>query len=295
MDLTLNYSEVKKYHGFSIRDVFRNVALDFLSVKNNFSSAQQWFEQPRIQFLYIHHVFKDEEEKFDKLLKVLSKHHEFISQTEAVDRLISGKVDRPYISWSSDDGFKNNMQAAKILDNYGAKACFYINPETIGLKDSSKISGFCKEKLKMPPIKFANWKEVEFLLKNGHEIGSHTMAHDNVGVMSTNQMEEDLWQSKQVLERYCGEIKHFAYPYGGHSHFNKLAFDTVFKVGYNSCATALRGCHITNGSTISKEKLCLRRDQVICAWKLKHILYFILNASKNANLENNFIPKSWQT
>ena len=294
MNLTLNYSEVKKYRGFSLRNILRDVALDCLSVKNGFSNTEQWLKRPRVQFLFIHHIFNDEQEKLDRLLKTLSKDHEFISQTEAVNRLISGKIDKPYISWSSDDGFKNNMRAAEVFNNYGIKACFYINPETIGLKDSNKILEFCDVKLKMPPIEFANWQDVELLLKQGHEIGSHTLAHDNVATMSKNQMEEDLIQSKFILEKYCGSIKHFAYPYGHYSDFNKIAFDTVFSVGYDSCATATRGCHVSDGNKISKEKLCLRRDQVICAWKLQHILHFVLNASKNASLENNFIPKYWQ-
>jgi len=98
-------------------------------------------------------------------------------------RLLSGTVDKPYIAWSSDDGFKNNAIAAEVLNNYGAKACFYINPETIGLSDKNKIKQFCDVKLKMPPIAFADWRDVELLLKQGHEIGSHTMAHDNVKVL----------------------------------------------------------------------------------------------------------------
>ena len=58
-------------------------------------------KRARVQFLYIHHIFKDEENSFDELFL---NYHTFISHSEAVNRVINGHIDKPYISISSDDG-----------------------------------------------------------------------------------------------------------------------------------------------------------------------------------------------
>ena len=263
-----------------------------LAIRHSVMNAESWYRKPRIQFLFIHHIFNDEVKNFEMLLEELSKHHTFISHSEAVNRILTGNIDKPYISWSSDDGFKNNMEAAKILNRFKVQACFFINPSSIGKINQQWISTFCNERLKMPPVEFINWKEVEQLQKWGHEIGSHTMNHENITDLTVNQVADDLTNSKDFLERYCGKIKHFAYPYGLFKDFNKKAFELVFKAGYDSCSTGERGCHLSDGTTIKKDNLLIRRDQVICAWKLKHIMHFVANGAKKASVKSNFLPEA---
>ncbi len=294
LEYITNFRDVKKHWGTTLRGGVREMVLDGLAMKNELSNYEKWYLKPRIQFLFIHHIFEDEEKNFDLVLKELTEHHTFISHSEAVERLLTGKVDKPYISWSSDDGFKNNLVAARILNKYGAKAIFYINPETIGVKDVNKAGEFCLKKLDMPPVEFLNWDEVQELLNQGHEIGSHTMAHDNITKMTLNEVEDDLSRSKEILSKRCGPVGHFAYPYGRYSDFNKQALELVFKTGYESCSTGERGCHVSDGSSIEKEQLVIRRDQIIAYWKLGHMKYFIANGAKKAVLENNFIPEEWK-
>jgi len=290
LTFTKNFKEVRKHQGISFRNSARSFALDLLSFKNELFNVEKAFQRPRVQFLFIHHIFEDELHTFETLLKKLSEHHTFISHTEAVDRILSGTVDKAYISWSSDDGFKNNLEAAKILNSFNAPACFFINPDSIGQEDEQWISKFCKDRLNMPPVAFLNWKEVEQLQKWGHEIGSHTMNHRNISQMSLQEVEDDLNISKRHLEQYCGTTNHFAYPYGLFEDINKDAFDLVFKAGYNSCSTGERGCHISDGNNLKNNQLLLRRDQVICAWPLQHIMYFVANASKKASVASNYYP-----
>ena len=247
---------------------------------------------PRIQFLYFHHVFPDEAKNFEYIVSQLAKDHSFIPHSEAVQRLISGTVDRPYISWSSDDGLENNRIAGEILAQYGASACFFVNPNSIGLSDHDAVTDFCTRRLAMPATSFLDWKGVEALLEMGHEIGSHTMDHDRVTELDIEQFRDDLIQSKEILERYCGPVHHFAYPYGTFNDFNKAAFDFVFETGYDSCSTAVRGCHLpTQGLT--KEKLFIRRDQVIGAWPLQHIYYFMAQSAKNATHNTHLVPSNY--
>ena len=129
-----NYSDVKKLHPFGIRGHMRTIALNGLSVVDRIKGIQNDLNRKRVQFLYFHHVFKDEEKKLDTLLKQLALNHSFISYSDAIDKILNGAIDKPYITFSSDDGFKNNLRAAEILDDNGAKGCFFISP---GIIDNS--------------------------------------------------------------------------------------------------------------------------------------------------------------
>jgi peptidoglycan/xylan/chitin deacetylase (PgdA/CDA1 family) len=297
-ELTTTIKEVKKYKQINntipkiVRGWARDLVLNGLSIKTKFTNTDEFFGKPRIQFLYIHHVFEDEIQKFDKLLDFLSKYHSFISYSDAVNKILTKSIDKPYICLSSDDGFKNNLSAVNVMNKYGIKACFFVNPDTIGLKDDAKIKSFCIRKFNFPPTEFMDWKDLEYLIKDGHEIGSHTMGHINIAETNILEVEDNLNQSYQILNQRIGGVTHFAYPYGRFSHFNYKAFDLVFKAGFTSCASAERGCHVVPLNELKYYELLIRRDHVICDWDLSHIQYFILNNSKNANFTTNYFPKN---
>ncbi|WP_339728426.1 polysaccharide deacetylase family protein [Maribacter stanieri] len=286
------YAEIKRAQSGNIRSVIRSSVLDLLSLKHQILGAKKELKTPRIQFLYFHHIFKDELEKFERLLEYLSKDHIFISHSEAVHRLINDEIDKPYISWSSDDGIQNNMLAAQALNKYGASCCFYINPASIGLTDVEQIKVFCKNKLEMPPVAFLDWNEVEILQSQGHEIGNHTFKHDMVSKLTQSQFEEDFLKADAVLTEKCGPINHFAFTYGKFEHFTKPAFDFVLKNGYESCISASRGCHINGNGKLYKNTVFLRRDQIIADWKLSHIEHFLIKGAQELDYATNFLPNS---
>ena len=289
-ELTTTFKEVKKNKPKNLRGLVRDLALNGLSIKTKFPNANSIFEKPRIQFLYIHHLFDDEIKNFDKLLKLLSKDHSFISYSDAVNKILTGNIYKPFICISSDDGFKNNLAAVKIMDKYGAKGCFFVNPDTIGLKDFSKVKSFCNNRLNFPPTEFMDWNDLDKLIKSGHEIGSHTMGHINIAETNIKIVEDNINESYEILNKRIGKVLHFAYPYGRFFHFNKQAFDLVFKAGFTSCATAERGCHVAADRKLNTNELLIRRDHVICDWNINHVLYFILNNSEKASYQTNLYP-----
>jgi len=287
------YKDLLNHRPPTTRDVGRKLVLDLVSSGYGmYHSMDSLFKRPRIQFLYIHHIFRDEEKPLTALLEALSRHHTFISHSEAVDRILHDNIDKPYICFSSDDGLKNNIGAANILSNFGAKACFFICPGIIGEKDFDRISEFSQERLHLPPVEFMEWKDVHDLQQQGHEIGGHTWSHINIAKTPEEDLEKEIEGCFKVLKEKCGSSPlHFAYPYGRLTDFTAYAREMVFRSGYASCASASRGCHIAgNGDKIKKEDLLLRRDHVLLNWPLKHILFFIARNSARATPENNFYP-----
>lgn len=285
-----HYSQVKKYNPHGLRGQLRNAALTGLGLVDKLKGIERDLQRPRVQFLYIHHTFKDEEARLERLLERLAVHHSFISYSEAVERILERRIDRPYISISSDDGFKNNLRTAEIMDRHNAKGCFFINPSMIGETDFATIAQHCKDRLNFPPVEFMDWDEVMHLQQNGHEIGSHTMAHINVAGTPAATFVEDCARSYETLTKRCGAVHHFAFPYGRFFHFNDAARRAVFEAGFTSCATAERGCHINHGTTLKREELCILRDHVVLDWPIDHVLHFLARSSRNATPRNNLFP-----
>lgn len=290
MEYIETYQEIKERRSKSIRGVLKHNALSVLSAVDKLKGAEKALNRPRVHFLYFHHVFKDEEKKLALLLEKMSKHHTFISYSEGVERILNRKIDKPYLILSSDDGFKNNMRAAEIMNKYDAKACFFINPSVIEQNNFESSKRFCREMLNFPPVEFLNWDDVEILQKMGHEIGSHTMDHINIAETPDAAVSGDMNRMHELLRRRCGEAKHFAFPYGRFSHFNEAGRKAVFDAGFLSCASAERGSHVNPKEPISREELCLRRDHMVFDWKLSHMTYFIARSAAAADANDNRFP-----
>lgn len=283
-----HYADVRSFQRAGVRGRVRSWALDGLAMRNRITAGHRALSMPRVQFLLIHHIFRDEEAKFRDLLEVLQQQHTFIPYSEGIRRITENDIDRPYICLTSDDGLKNNLKAAEIMEAFGIQGCFFVNPYTIGNASYTDLARFCAERLHFPPVEFMNWDDVRQLLKHGHEIGSHTMAHQKVTTMSPQTFREDCGRSFSILRGECGRVAHFAYPYGRFTDFKKEYTDFVFEAGFTSLASAERGCHINGQRTLAPHDLLVRRDHVVVDWKRGHILHFLINNARNARFEGNF-------
>jgi peptidoglycan/xylan/chitin deacetylase (PgdA/CDA1 family) len=101
-----------------------------------------------------------------------------------------------------DDGYKSQYTNAKpILDKYGFRASFYITCNHVG-------NG---EELVHPNARLG-WEDIIALYNEGHDIGSHTMNHDNIVEMSKKGIEHEIGDSKQCLLDHGINATSFAYP-----------------------------------------------------------------------------------
>lgn len=285
------YKALKKLKPQTRRDKVRHITLNFAAqISKGVSDWDLQLTKPRIQFIYLHHIFKDEEKQLDNLVRYLSKSHTFISFSQAIEKICSGVIDKPYIVFSSDDGLKNNLKAAEILSRYGATACFFICPGIVGVKDFKSVAAFCKERLHFPPVDFLSWDEISLLQAKGHEIGGHTVNHVSLAEIPYDLGSKEIFDSFEIITKNCGKPLHFAFPYGRYFHLPPKFKSTIYLAGYATCSSAERGCHITDGTRINKEELLIRRDHFVLNWPLEHMLYFMVKNIQKASTSNNYYP-----
>ena len=287
-----NYSTVKQFQHYTFQNKLRDAVINTVApISSLLEIDKKLMQKNRVQFLFLHHLFEDEIELFKKLLKVLSVQHTFINYSEAVKRIKTGNIDKPYICFSSDDGYKSNSTLAKVFSEFGINACFFLCPSVIGETNLEVITKYANNNLRFAiPIEFMNWKEVEAIQKAGHEIGSHTYTHIDVSQNDFEKIAEEFSVSKSEIEKHCGAIQHLALPFGRFSPFKKKWWEIAADIGFESCASAVNGCHIASAQSIKTEELFIRRNLILPnQWTLKHQLFYLQYNSLMAKISNNFL------
>lgn len=278
----------------SLKSLARSVALSSLAAIGRVTGLDNNLRRPRVHFLYLHLVPGGEEQNFRRLLTALAAHHTFISYSDAVSRILSGNVDRPYIAFSVDDGIRNGLRLSELLDEFGAKACFFVCDRIPDIASQSDIARFCRTELEIPPTDFLSWADMERLIRRGHEIGNHSARHRRLSDLSGDQLEDDIAGGLARLKsRLGGTVRHFAWPYGRFVHMSADAAAVVFRSGHASCASAERGCHIAR--PLNRESLCIRREHIVSRWPVSHSLYFLARSAASADEASNHWPQSLMT
>jgi len=123
---------------------------------------------------------------------------------------------------SFDDGFKGVYENIEIINRLKIPITIFIVPSYLGSKNF-----ITKEQLKE--------------LNNNPmiTIQSHTLTHSDLPLLSSKILENELSNSKQILEEICGtDINSICFPKG---LFSKKVVDIATKVGYARQYSSLPG------------------------------------------------------
>jgi peptidoglycan/xylan/chitin deacetylase (PgdA/CDA1 family) len=109
----------------------------------------------------------------------------------------------PVVSFTFDDFPQSALRVGgTILKSYQAHGTFYT---AIGLMSQINDLGqqFCVE-------------DLQALLLDGHELGSHTFGHLSCRSSTLREFEVDVWKGREAVEQIAGGDRphHFSYPYG---------------------------------------------------------------------------------
>jgi peptidoglycan/xylan/chitin deacetylase (PgdA/CDA1 family) len=212
---------------------------------------------PRVQFLCFHRVSADRLREFERLLRLLGRHHSLVSFNDALRQISTARFDRPAVAITFDDGFHNQLGAARVLEEYGIRACFFVCPPMLDRPGRGAVARFCRDRLRVAPARLFDWDDAIALRDAGHDIGCHTLSHPDLSACSAEALDEEIGVARQLIIRRVGRCDHFAWPWGRWQHMTALAARRVWDAGFVTCASAERGCH--SAPAKSARELCIRR------------------------------------
>jgi len=122
------------------------------------------------------------------------------------------------ITFSFDDGVKQDKKLIALLDKYGVKATFNLNSNCFGSKDTYM---YLNEK----PINRDRFikEEIKEIYLN-HEVAAHTLTHRNLTLLSEEEIIREVEMDRKQLSEIVGyDVKVLAYPCGGVNNDDRVA------------------------------------------------------------------------
>ncbi len=251
--------------------------------------SAQALARPRVHFVYLHSVLGRDESRFRGLVRSLGQQHELITYSEAVRRVHLGPISSPAVCFSFDDGFVSGLRAAEVLEAHGTTACFFVPTGFIGCRSVADARAFFRtaDGVDEPAL---TWFDLERLRDHGHEVGNHTVSHQDIARLSEQQTQDEIGNAAIELRQRLGECHHFAWPFGRFRSFTEQAARVVFETSHISCASAERGAHYS-ASIGSCRRQCLRRDHVMAEWPLAHSQLLIARSAASRGPVRGPSPK----
>ncbi len=118
-------------------------------------------------------------------------------------RVRSIELEQPVVSFCFDDFPRTAYSAGgAILKSLGVRGTYYAS---FGLMNATNHLG-----------SQLTQGDIESLLSDGHELGSHTFSHLSARNVSIDDFERDALQGREAVRRMTGrdEVDNFAYPFG---------------------------------------------------------------------------------
>lgn len=126
-----------------------------------------------------------------------------------------------------DDGYKNNIDNGyPVLKHFGFPATVFVVVNTI---EGDNRWHDPQSEVRIPMM---SWAELKILNEAGWEIGSHTLNHRRLALLSSTEVDEELRKSRFILSEKLGRpIETLAYPYGNGEDVPSIR-DAAQKAGY---------------------------------------------------------------
>jgi peptidoglycan/xylan/chitin deacetylase (PgdA/CDA1 family) len=170
------------------------------------------------------HVPTVSPDAFERQLATLVRHRfRVLCLDEAVAALErGGPAPRRSVVLTFDDGYAEAHTVAwPMLRKFGFPAAVFVTPGEVGLPG------------------FATWDQILEMSRDAITIGSHTMHHSYLPLVSEDRLPEELIHSKAVIEERLGRpIRYLSYPIGG---YTPQAQAVAKQAGYRAAFTTNRG------------------------------------------------------
>jgi peptidoglycan/xylan/chitin deacetylase (PgdA/CDA1 family) len=175
--------------------------------------------------------------RFRALCGILRRRFHVVPLAKVFETLRSGQEMPPRtVAVTFDDCYRDNHFAARVLDEHDLPATFFVPTGFVGTDRAFPWDRG------LPPMPNLSWDDVRDMAAMGHEIGSHTITHPDLGVASYEEARREIFDSKAILEeRLSLPVRWFAYPFGGRNNLRPEAAALVEEAGYEGCLSGYGG------------------------------------------------------
>jgi peptidoglycan/xylan/chitin deacetylase (PgdA/CDA1 family) len=176
--------------------------------------------------------------EFEAFVRFFRLFFDVIPLTELLRRLENGGELRGRLAITFDDGYRGNATiAAPILERYGQRACFFVTTDFIG---TDRVPWWDAEK--KIQTQWMTWDQVRSLRAAGHDIGSHTQTHPDLGIIAKEDARREIAGGISRLDAELGEHSGlFAYPFGGRKNMSETNQSVVRELGLRCSLSAYGG------------------------------------------------------
>jgi peptidoglycan/xylan/chitin deacetylase (PgdA/CDA1 family) len=174
---------------------------------------------------------------FRRLCELMRDRFHVVPLDEALRLVGTGtSLPRRTVAITFDDCYRDNLHAAQVLAEFGLPACFFVPTQYVG---TDHVFAWDRGLKTMPNL---GWDDLHEMVRLGHEIGSHTVSHADLGLVGVEEARRELHDSKKTLENRLGRpARWLAYPYGGIGNFRPEYLPLVREAGYEACFSGYGG------------------------------------------------------
>ena len=115
------------------------------------------------------------------------------------------------VTFSYDDGVRQDIRLVELFNKYGLKGTFNLNSQLLGQGCELMREG------KLVSHKKVSREDVRAVY-SGHEVATHSLTHPHLENLSADEIFRELEEDRIILSELAGyEVVGHAYPYGTYS------------------------------------------------------------------------------
>jgi len=248
------------------------LCLDTLLLCSPLIVVRNWYRRLRAQYpivILTHHLVSDRPhrmgiptESFLRQVQFLQRHYRIVSLSEAIELLKSGRVERPTIVLTFDDGYADNFVSLRaVADETRIPLTLFIATRPVE-----------QHKEFQHDVEFGihgalplTWPQIHYWSAGNIEFGAHTRTHFDCGSREKAKLEDEIIGSRRDLEQHLGSsIEFFAFPFGQQSNISAEAVE-IARSSYAYFVSGFGGENHCEGRNDTQH--LLRRNLYTNAWE----------------------------
>jgi peptidoglycan/xylan/chitin deacetylase (PgdA/CDA1 family) len=178
-------------------------------------------------------------EQFQRQLDVLRRHYDVVDLPALLARRGQPRS-RPCVVITFDDGYADNLLAARLLRRAGLPATFFLSTGIVG-SDAAFPHDLQSLGRRVEPL---TWPQARQMAGWGFDFGNHTEQHTRLSAVELDAALREIQAAEQRLDAELhrnGQVRCLAWPYGGAGDCTDALRRSLGRLGITACLSAYGG------------------------------------------------------